>query len=47
MCIRDRGRIEVGAVADLIVVNPDLEFTVGENEAGNAGIGYRCGWSPY
>ena len=45
--MKDRGKIEVGAVADLIVVNPELEFTVGENEAGNAGIGYRCGWSPY
>ena len=45
--MKDRGRIEVGAIADLIVVNPELEFTVGENEAGNAGIGYRCGWSPY
>ena len=45
--MKDRGRIEVGAVADLIVVNPEREFTVGENEAGNAGIGYRCGWSPY
>ena len=42
--IRDRGWVREGCRADLVVVDPDAVFTVGER-AGD--ILYRCGWSPY
>ena len=45
--IRGRGKLEEGYVADIIVVAPDRTFKVGESDCGNAGIGYKCGWSPY
>ena len=45
--ISGRGKLEEGYVADLIVVAPDRTFKVGESDCGNAGIGYKCGWSPY
>lgn len=45
--IRGRGKIEAGAIADLIIIDPEKEFTVGQSDSGAAGIAYKCGWSPY
>lgn len=45
--IRSTGKLAEGYRADIIVVNPERTFTVGESGCGNAGIGYKCGWSPY
>ena len=42
-----RGRLEEGAFADIIVINPEKEFTVGESDYGAAGAAYKCGWTPY
>ena len=40
--IKDRGYIREGYKADLVLVNPDANWTVtGEN------ILYKCGWSPF
>jgi len=40
--LEDRGYIRVGYKADIVLVNPDAEWTVtGEN------ILYKCGWSPF
>lgn len=40
--IRDRGRIRKGYYADIVIADPDREFTVtGES------VVSRCGWSPY
>lgn len=45
--IEGRGKIQTGYKADLIIIDPKKEFTVGESDKGNAGISYKCGWSPY
>lgn len=45
--IQDRGRIAEGAYADLIIIDPDKEFVVGESDCGAAGAAYKCGWTPY
>lgn len=45
--IRKRGKICEGYYADLIVIDTDKEFTVGESSEGSACIAYKCGWSPY
>lgn len=45
--IADRGAIRTGAAADIIVVDTEKEFTVGESETGAAGAAYKCGWTPY
>ena len=42
-----RGRLEEGAFADIIVINPEKEFTVGKSDYGAAGAAYKCGWTPY
>ena len=40
--IEDRGRLEAGSHADIVVVDIDAGFTVGKEN-----IAYKCGWSPY
>ncbi|MGM9739283.1 MAG: amidohydrolase family protein [Candidatus Cryptobacteroides sp.] len=45
--IRGIGKLAEGYRADIIVVNPERTFIVGESDCGNAGIGYKCGWCPY
>lgn len=42
-----RGKIQTGYKADLIIIDPNKEFTVGGSDEGNAGLAYKCGWSPY
>lgn len=42
-----RGKIQTGYKADLIIIDPKKEFTVGGSNEGNAGLAYKCGWSPY
>lgn len=38
--IKDRGSLKVGNHADLIVVDPEQEYSVKD-------VAYKCGWSPY
>ncbi|MBR5660702.1 MAG: dihydroorotase [Bacteroidales bacterium] len=38
--IKDRGRLEKGCYADLVVIDPDKEYIVGKPA-------YKCGWTPY
>lgn len=45
--IRGRGKIREGMYADLIVIDPEKEFNVGESGEGAAGAAYKCGWTPY
>ena len=45
--IRGRGILKEGNYADVIVIDPEKEFTVGENCGGASGIDYKCGWTPY
>ncbi len=45
--IEKRGKIREGWYADLIVIDTEREFTVGDGSEGSAGIDYKCGWSPY
>ena len=40
--IEDRGRLEAGYHADIVVVDIDAGFIVGKKN-----IAYKCGWSPY
>jgi dihydroorotase len=40
--IRDRGFIEPGYKADLVLVDPDREWTVARRN-----LLYKCGWSPF
>ena len=42
-----RGKIQTGYKADLIIIDPKKKFTVGGSDEGNAGLAYKCGWSPY
>ncbi|MCD8313731.1 MAG: dihydroorotase [Bacteroidales bacterium] len=39
---RDRGRIEAGCFADLVIVDPEAEWIVTKN-----GLQSKCGWTPY
>lgn len=49
--MKDRGHMLPGQKADLVIVDPDLRYTVGSEagkaETSSATIPYRCGWSPY
>ncbi len=38
--IKDRGCLKVGNYADLVVIDPEREYSVRESA-------YKCGWSPY
>ena len=40
--VADRGRLAVGLAADLVLIDPDLERTITDEEQHS-----RCGWSPY
>jgi len=49
--IKGRGKLQMGNYADLVIINPDEEFVVGNegdySKSGSAAISYKCGWSPY
>ena len=45
--IEDRGVIKTGIAADLIIIDPNKKFIVGESDEGAAGAAYKCGWTPY
>lgn len=45
--IEDRGVIKTGLDADLIIIDPNKKFIVGESDEGAAGAAYKCGWTPY
>ncbi len=40
--IRDRGFIKKGYYADIVIVDPEKEFTVKPDD-----LKYKCGWTPY
>lgn len=40
--IADRGYLDEGCWADVVIINPDLEWTVDHSN-----ILYKCGWSPF
>lgn len=40
--IRDRGFIREGYKADLVLVKPNVEYTINKKD-----LLYKCGWSPY
>jgi dihydroorotase len=39
--IKDRGYIDEGKFADLVIVDPNKEWTIDKSN-----IEYKCGWSP-
>ena len=45
--IKGRGALKEGNAADILVIDIDKEFTVGESDMGAAGAAYKCGWTPY
>lgn len=47
--IKHRGFLREGYYADIVVIDPEMEFTVGDKDSASssAGIDYKCGWSPY
>lgn len=45
--IEDRGVIKTGMAADLIIIDQNKKFIVGESDEGAAGAAYKCGWTPY
>lgn len=40
--ILDRGKVKAGYFADLVIADPEKEFTVDRKD-----LGYKCGWTPY
>ena len=40
--LKDKGRIDIGADADITIVDPNLEKKVTADE-----LHYKCGWTPY
>lgn len=42
--VQGRGALEKGCYADVVIVDTEAEYTVGE---AGAGIAYKCGWTPY
>lgn len=38
--IKDRGSLRIGNYADIVVIDPEQEYSVKE-------VAYKCGWSPY
>lgn len=45
--IEYRGVIKTEMAADLIIIDPNKKFIVGESDEGAAGAAYKCGWTPY
>lgn len=45
--VSGRGALETGRCADVIVVDPAAEYTVGEGSTDASGAAYKCGWTPY
>ncbi len=45
--IRDRGHVAKGKAADIVIIDPEQECTVGKTDKGCGRIDYKCGWSPY
>lgn len=45
--IEYRGVIKTGMAADLIIIDQNKKFIVGESDEGAAGAAYKCGWTPY
>lgn len=45
--IKDRGKIEKGMMADLVVIDTSKQERVSADGKGSCGIAYKCGWSPY
>ena len=45
--IKNRGHLQKGYAADIIVIDLNKEFTVDRAGSGPGGIAYKCGWSPY
>ena len=45
--IEKRGSLRKGYLADIIVIDTEKEFIVGQSEAGAAWAAYKCGWTPY
>lgn len=40
--IKDKGKMELGADADIVIIDPNLEKKVTADE-----LHYKCGWTPY
>ena len=55
--IKDRGHLKVGNYADLVILDPEQEYSVKshadlvrnvpEQEYSVKNVAYKCGWSPY
>jgi dihydroorotase-like cyclic amidohydrolase len=49
--IVERGRLCPGQIADIVILDPNQKFTVGNpgdfHKSGSASISCKCGWSPY
>ena len=45
--IKGRGALKEGYAADILIIDIDKDFTVGESDMGASGAAYKCGWTPY